>query len=65
LDWPVKEYLKRHFINQRSYWKKKDKGKGKAAEIPDDIWDFGSVAGDNTDNNEQASDNSDNNKQEE
>jgi hypothetical protein len=45
----------RHFANQRFYRQPKGtgKGKGKAAEIPDDTGDFGSAANDNSDN-EQA-----------
>ena len=34
-DWPIKEYLKSHFRNQRSY--KRCKGKGKAVEKDGDF----------------------------
>ncbi|KAF8503811.1 hypothetical protein F5888DRAFT_1631688 [Russula emetica] len=39
-DWPIKEYLKRHFNNQRSYKRK-------------DIWDFGSADEENSGDDEQ------------
>ena len=34
-DWPIKEYLKSHFRNQRGY--KRRKGKGKAVEKDGDF----------------------------
>ncbi len=46
-DWPVKEYLKRHFANWQAYRKRVQKGIDKAIE---DMWDFGS---ENHDNDEQ------------
>ncbi|KAN0113380.1 hypothetical protein V8E52_007781, partial [Russula decolorans] len=58
-DWPIKEYLKRHFANQRNYKRRtqhiKDaaaaqgKNKGKGVEDSDDMWDFGSNADENGD----------------
>jgi hypothetical protein len=48
-NWPVREYLKRHFSNQRNYRTRKqyeatnDKGKGKAIDkdVVDDSLDSG------------------------
>jgi hypothetical protein len=61
-DWPVKEYLKRRFSNQRNYKYRiqreeqaaqaKNKGKGKAVWVEDtweSIWDFGSTNSENSD----------------
>jgi hypothetical protein len=57
-NWPVKEFLKSRFRNQRGYKAKKrrevdgnnNKGKGKAKATgmdgTDDMWDFGSDAAD-------------------
>ena len=43
-DWPIKEYLKQHFTNQRNYQHAKSvKGKGKGKDIAiKDIFNFGS-----------------------
>jgi hypothetical protein len=55
-NWPVKDYLKRHFSNQRNYRARiqreaaNDKGKGRANGTDnswiDDMFDFGSDAAD-------------------
>jgi hypothetical protein len=55
-NWPVKDYLKRHFSNQRNYRARiqreagNDKGKAKADGTDrswmDDMFDFGSDAAD-------------------
>jgi hypothetical protein len=65
-DWPIKEYLKRHFANQRGYQRRKEFGRARAAiagkrkaKQRDSMDNWSDVDADNREGNEAGSDEGD------